>query len=183
MQFTFNAVELYVVTVNEKPWTCAMEVCSVLEYNKKITDIVKVFCSKEKCAQKYQMSSVTAAGKPVDCPKESQKYDIYINEEGIYGLLFSSHQPQAKDFRRHCCNVLYPHVQQRLSDKSHAMEIEDLKSCVQGLEFTNEAHQQEILRLSEEHKQVNEEKDATIALLNDEYEYENLAALQAQKNV
>ena len=30
---------------------------------------------------------------------------------------------------------LFPHVQQQLSNKSHAMEIEDLASCVQALEF------------------------------------------------
>ena len=31
MQFVFNAVELYVVTINERPWKCAREVCRVLE--------------------------------------------------------------------------------------------------------------------------------------------------------
>ena len=81
--------------------------------------------------------------------------------------------------------MLFPHVQQRLSDKSHAMEIEDLTNRVQALEFTNEIHQQEILRLNDEHKQAIEEKDAVIALLNDDIqnrEYENVA-LQAQRDV
>ena len=112
--------------------------------------------------------------KPVDWPKDSQKYDIYTNEEGMYELLFSSQQPKAKDLRRHCCNVLFPHVRQQLSDKSHAMEIEDLTGRIQALEFTNEAHQQAI-----------EEKDAVIALINDDLqnrEYEHVA-LQAQRNV
>ena len=76
------------------------------------------------------------------------------DEEGMYKLLFSSQQPKAKAFRKHCCNVLFPHVRQQLSDKLHAMEIEDLTSRVQALEFNNEeerqAHQQEILRLNEE---------------------------------
>ena len=42
MPFTFNAVELCVVTTNEKPWTRAMEVCRALEYGKatKAADIV-----------------------------------------------------------------------------------------------------------------------------------------------
>ena len=110
--FYFNAVELCVVTINEKPWTRAREVCRALEYNKKTADVVKTFCSKEDYAQKYQMISVTAAGKPVDWPKGSQKYDIYTNEEGMYEVAFSSQQPKAKDFRRNCFNVLFPHVQQ-----------------------------------------------------------------------
>ena len=99
------------------------------------------------------MSSVHAACTPINWPKNLQKY-IYTNE-GMYELLFSSQQPKAKDFRRHCFNVLFPHVRQQLSDKLHAMEIEDLTSRVQALEFTNEqecqAHQQQILRLNEEH--------------------------------
>ena len=103
----------------------------------------------------------------MDWPKDLQKYDIYTNKEGIYELLFLSQQPKAKDFRRHCYNVLFLHVWQRLSDKSHTMETEDLTGRIQALEFMNEAHQQAI-----------EEKDAAITLLNDNLqnrEYENVS--------
>ena len=65
------------------------------------------------------------------------------------------------------------------------MEIEGLTDCIQALEITTETHQQEILRLNEEHKQAIEEKDAAIAVLNDDLqnrEYENVA-LQAQRDV
>ena len=90
------------------------------------------------------MSSAHAACTPIKWPKDSQKYDIYTNGEGTYKLLFSSQQPKAKDFRRHCFNVLFPHVRQQLSDKSRAMEIEGLTSRVQAHEITNEAYQQAI---------------------------------------
>ena len=43
--FIFNAVELCVVTINEKLWTRAREVRRALEYNKKTADIVKAFCT------------------------------------------------------------------------------------------------------------------------------------------
>ena len=79
----------------------------------------------------------------------------------MYELLFSSQQPKTKDFRKNCCNVLFPQVRQQLSDKSHAMENENLTSRVQALEFTNEEERQA-------HQQAIEEKDATIALLNDD---------------
>ena len=62
MPFTFNTVELCVATINEKPWTCAREVCRALGYNKKTPDIVKAFRSQENYAQKYQMSGFTVAG-------------------------------------------------------------------------------------------------------------------------
>ena len=162
MSFSFNAVGLCVVTINEKPWTRATEMCRTLRYKKK------------SYAQEYQLSSVPAADTPVDWPKDSQQFDIYINEEWMYELLFSIQQPKAKDFRRHCFNVLFPHVQQQLSDKSHAMEIEDLTGRIQALEFTNEAYRQAI-----------EEKDAALAFLNDDQknrEHDNVV-LQAQRDV
>ena len=84
---------------------------------------------------------------------------------------------------------MFPHVRQQLSDKLHAVEIEDLLSRVQAFDFINEeerqANQQQILRLNENHQQAIEEKDVTIALLNGDLknrEYENVA-LQAKGGV
>ena len=34
MPFAVNAVEWYVVTINEKPWTHAREVCRAFKYSK-----------------------------------------------------------------------------------------------------------------------------------------------------
>ena len=52
------------------------------------------------------MSGVLTTVTPVEWSKDSEKFDIYINEEGIYELLFSSQQPKAKDFRKQCFNVI-----------------------------------------------------------------------------
>ena len=101
MSFVFTLVELCVVTINEKPWTRARKVCKALRYEKKTANTVKNHCSKENYTQAYQMSSVPAAGTPVDWPEDSQKFDIYINEEGMYELLFSRQQPKAKAIRKH----------------------------------------------------------------------------------
>ena len=93
----------------------------------------------------------------------------------MHELVFGTQQPKVKDFRRHCWNVLFPHVRQQLSDKSHAMETEDLTGCVQALEFTNEEERQT-------HKEAIEEKDATITLLNGDlkiFEHNNVT-LQAK---
>ena len=85
------------------------------------------------------MTGLVSELKPVDWPKDLQKYDIYINEEGMYEIVFSSQQPKAKDFRRYCCIVLFPHVRQQLTNK-----------------------------MKEDLQQANEEKDATIALFTDD---------------
>ena len=127
------------MTVNEKPWAGANEVCSAQMYNKETGNIVKNHCSKENYSQKYQMSGAPAAVTPVDWPKNSQKFGIYINEKGMYELLFSSQQPKTKEFRKHCCNVMFPDVWQQ---------------------FTN--------KMKEDHQQAIEEKDAALALLNDD---------------
>ena len=162
--------------INKKPWTYAREIRRALEYGKatKTVDVAKQLCSKGKYAHKWQLTGFVPETKPVDWPKDSEKYDIYINEEGMYELLFSSQQRKAKDFKRHCFIVLFPHVRQQPSDKSHAMEIEDLTGCIQALEFTNEAH-----------RQTMEEKDAALAMLNDDLknrDHDNVA-LQAQRDV
>ena len=74
--------------------------------------------------------------------------------------------------------MLFPHICQQLGDELHAMEIEDLTSRVQALEFTNEEERQA-------HQQTIKEKDATISLLNDDLksrEHDNVA-LQGQRDV
>ena len=99
------------------------------------------------------MSGFTAAGKPVDWPKDSQKYNIYINAESRYEIVFSNQQPKAKDFKRLCCNVLFPHFRQRLTNKiqeERQQAIEEKDNQIQALEFKNEKHQQNILRLNEQ---------------------------------
>ena len=118
--------------------------------------------------------TVSAAGTPINWPKDSQKYDIYTNEEGMYELLFSSQQPKQKAFRRHCCNGMFPRIRKELASKM------------------NEDHQQAIEEIQGQNQQGIEKKDAVIALMNDDLQdrdnqiqaikYENVA-LQAQRNV
>ena len=56
MPLTFNTVKLCIVTINEKPWTRAREVCRALKYNKKTANIVKNHCSKENYDYKCQFT-------------------------------------------------------------------------------------------------------------------------------
>ena len=117
--FTFNAVELCAVTINEKSWARAREVCRALEYGKatKAADVLKHFCSKTNYSQKCQLIGIVPETKPVNWSEDSQKYNIYISEEGMYELVFSSQQPKAKDFRRRCCNLMFPQIRWQLTNK------------------------------------------------------------------
>ena len=125
MPFSFNAVELHVVTINEKTWTRAKEACRALEYKKgRARDALKKHVSIENKQHKHELEGRVTTVCLLEWPENSQPDDYYINEEGMYELVFGSQQPKVKTFRKHCCNVLFPHVRQQLSDKSHAMEIE-----------------------------------------------------------
>ena len=94
--FTFNKVQLQVVTINGKEWCRAKEVCKALEYREKTAHIIRGHCSTENITQKYQLSGVGVADTLINWPSDLQKYDLYINEEGLYELVFSSQQPLAK---------------------------------------------------------------------------------------
>ena len=73
-----------------------MKVCKALKYNKKTAHIIKNHCSNENYAQRYRMTCVPAAVTPLYWLKDPKKFDIYINEEAMYELLFPSQQLKAK---------------------------------------------------------------------------------------
>ena len=151
MPFSFKAVKLCVVIINEKSWTSAREVCKALRYEKAPRRVVRHHCIRENIQHKHQLAAVPTAGTTVNWPKDSQKLDLYINEEEMYELLFSSQQPKPKDFRRHCCNVIFLQIQQQLTNKmkeEHQQATEEKDNQIQNLEFRNEEHQQKTLMSS-----------------------------------
>ena len=93
------------------------QVCRAPEYRNaaKTAGIVKHLCSQENYAQKCQLTEFVSATNLMNCPKGSREDDYYINEEGMYELLFPSQLPEAKNFRKHCCNVMFLHVRQQLN--------------------------------------------------------------------
>ena len=98
MLFTFNAVELSIVTMNDKPWTRAKGICRALESDTKTSktaDIIRTHCCPENITQKYQMAVV--AGTIVTCLRELHTPDLYINEERMCELLVGGKQPLAKE--------------------------------------------------------------------------------------
>ena len=88
------------------------------------------------------MSNVHVGCTPFNWPADSQKYDIYISEGGIYELVFGSQQPKAKGFRKNCYNTMFQQIRKQRNDGLHTMKIEDLTKRVQVLEFINEEERQ-----------------------------------------
>ena len=154
--FTFNDTKLFTVTVAGKLWTRAKDVCMGLEYseNTKTAYIVTQLCSPENITHKYQLSNVFTKNTLVKWPIDTRKDEYYINEEGMYELAFKSEQKLAKDFRKYCCNTLFPKIRQKLVDID--------------LESSNRRHQLAIEDMGREHQQAIEAKDTALAMLNDD---------------
>ena len=149
MPFAFNAVELYVAAVNGKHWTHAKEVCKALEYQRrkyKTKDVLKKHVSIENKQHQHQLKAWITATQPLNWQKNSQPSEYYLNEEGMYEVLFRSQQPLAKKLRKHCCNVMFPHIRKQLINKM----VEEHQIAIR------------------ERENVIEQKDAAIALLNDD---------------
>ena len=48
----------------------------------------------------------------------------------MYELFFGSQQPKVKNFRKHCCNVMFPQIRQQLANKmkeDHQRAIEEIQ--------------------------------------------------------
>ena len=146
MPFIFN-------NIDGKPWTRAREVSRALEYGEKskTATIVKHHCSKEdfvQCACSMHTCRLF---------KRLTKVRHYINEDGMYELLFSSQQPKTKNFRKHCCNVMFPHIWQPLTNKM----VDELRH---------------------EHQQAIEEHEQVITLLSDNLQgrHSQIEAIQCE---
>ena len=160
--FTFNDRKLFTLTIDGKSWTRAKEICESLEYNKvtsKTANIIRAHCSIENITQKCQLIGVHDSCTPVLWPADSQKYDLYINEQGMYELVFKSEQNLAKDFQDYCFNVMFPQIRDHFEqlainekDREHQLAIEDVRR----------EHQLAIANREREHQQVIEEKDDEI---------------------
>ena len=97
MPFSFNAVELCFVTINEKLWTRAKELCRALEYNKKTAHVIKAHVSPENYAHKWQLTEHVSETRPFNWPKDLRKDDYYTIEEEMIEVLVSSQQQLAKE--------------------------------------------------------------------------------------
>ena len=52
--------------------------------------VVRHHCTRENIQHNHQLAAVPTVGTTVNWPRDSQKLNLYINEEGMYELLFSS---------------------------------------------------------------------------------------------
>ena len=155
------------MTINEKPWTRAREVYRALKYGKvtKAADFVKHLCSRENYAHTWQLTELVSETNFIDWPKDSRKDDYYISEEGMCELVFGSQQPSQG-------NSLVNSQGKRLQKTLLQCVV---SSCLTAAYKQNEGGPPKLI----------EEKDAAIALLNDDLKNRehDVVVLQAQRDV
>ena len=119
MPFSFNVVELYAVTINEKLWARTREVCRALTYEKAARQIVRHQCTRENFQHGHQLVVLSTVSTTINWPRNLQKLYLYINEEGMNKLFFPVNSPRQKkkNIRRYCWNVVFPYVWQQLTKK------------------------------------------------------------------
>ena len=103
--------------------------------------------SIENKQHQHQLKGWVTATQPLNWPKNSQPSEYYLNEEGMYELVFSSQQQKAKAFRKYCCNEMFPRIRKQLVDKmqeDHQQAITDRNNRVQAIEYENVGLQGEI---------------------------------------
>ena len=171
-EMSFNSIKLFTVTINGKHWTRAKEICKSLKYEKKTGNVIRDHVSNENTRYKCDFISVPETGTPVLWPADSQKYDLYINEQGMYELVCKSEQNLAKDFQDYCFNVMFPQI------RNHFEQL--------AINVKDREHQLAIEDIGREQQQRIEQNESTIAILNDdldesqreyailEYKYEQL---------
>ena len=150
MPFTFNALELCLVTINGKPCTRAKEVCRALEYGKatKTADIVKQLSSRENYAHKWQLQSSFPKRTSWIGPGTREKMAIASMRKGC-----TNWHLEVNSLRKKLQKAL---LQCDVSKDSTAAYKQNegrlLTDCDNQipLEFTNEEGSQKILRLNEE---------------------------------
>ena len=85
--------------------------------------------------------------------EDAQDHDIFISVTGTFYVTINSRKDKGKTLKKHILKDIVPRgFDARIEEiqGQHQQAIEEKDNRIQALEFTNEEHQQKILRLNEE---------------------------------
>ena len=98
MPLTFNAVELCVVTINEKPWTRAQKVCRALEYQKgRERDVLKKHVSIVNKQHKHEPEGCAAVMPPWNHLKTVNLTSTIYGEKACTNWFLEVNSPRRKN--------------------------------------------------------------------------------------
>jgi len=141
---TYNNKSVRIFGTNEDPWFCGRDICDILEYEnyrKALMVHIKEDCKKslkELCVPKLGTTNFTY----------NDGKTTYINEEGLYNLIFACKLPLAELFKKWVMKDVLPSIrktgqyklQEQLADAMQKLEIKD-KEKEQEIKARQEAEQ------------------------------------------
>ena len=111
----FNGMELMVVEGNGKPIFAAKDLCKILDI-KNSRQVIQNLDEDEKLKYKIYTSGQT-------------REVNFVNEAGLYSLIFSSNKPEAKNFKRWVTHEVLPSIRRQgfYINSEHPNVLETLK--------------------------------------------------------
>lgn len=95
-QFSKQSDSLQVELINSEPWFLAKDVCNILD----LENVTKAL---------YTLDEDEKLTLPVDRSGQVRNMN-FINESGLYNLIFQSRKPEAKKFRKWVTNEVLPSI-------------------------------------------------------------------------
>ncbi|MGQ0738374.1 MAG: BRO-N domain-containing protein [Bacteroidota bacterium] len=133
-QFSPNSMTVHIELINNEPWFLAIDVCEILGLSNP-TESLKALDKDEKLT-----SEILRSG-------QLRKMN-FINESGLYNLIFRSNKPEAKKFRKWVTNEVLPAIRKTGSYGKAGISIGNLLSAAginELLEYcTQKTHEGEI---------------------------------------
>ena len=153
----YNNKTVRIFGTNEDPWFCSKDICEILEYANYRDALFKFVDDDNK--KSLKVLGVSFKETPKITHNEGQM--CYINEEGLYSLIFACKLPLAKLFKKWVMKEVLPSIrktgqyklQEQLADAMKNLEIKD-----QQLEEKDQQLEENQQQLEEKDQQLDEAK-------------------------
>ncbi len=86
---------------NGEPWFCATDLCRILTFKSSPESVMRALDDDEKLMRKLSA---------LENKKTTNRGNWFVNESGLYNLIFRSNKPEAKAFRRWVTGEVLPAI-------------------------------------------------------------------------
>ena len=125
--FTYHDTKLSVIEKDNVIWFKAKSVAQILEYN----DTKRAIQLHVDDEDKMTLKNIIDGG-GTNHPPIKNDHMIYINESGLYSLIFSSNKKQAKEFKRWVTNEVLPSIRKTGKYEFHNKQFKMLTFNIQS---------------------------------------------------
>jgi prophage antirepressor-like protein len=185
---TYNQKTVRIFGTNENPWFCGRDVCEILEY----ANYRQSLYDNIEDENKKSLKDLGVSFKLTPKITHNEGQMTYINEEGLYSLIFACKLPLAKLFKKWVMKEVLPSIrktgqyklQEQLADAMQKLEIKDqqLKTKDKELEDAKSKLRSETSKLKEQLKKTLDFNQATKKVEPSEYIYIATTSQDQQTN-